>query len=62
MFYSLQITFITYMNCLNSSIKKLLHDNVTKTYKKGLPKLENPIKLEAKNIVKLIKIETTSSI
>ena len=50
------------MNCLNNNIKKLLHDNVTKTYKKGLPELENPIKLEAKNIVKLIKIETTSSI
>ena len=31
--------------------KKLLHDNVTKTYKKAPPKLETSINLEAKNIL-----------
>ena len=36
--------------------KKLLHDNVTKTYKKVPPKLETSINLEAKNIAKLIKL------
>ena len=37
--------------------KKLLHDNVTKTYKKAPPKLETSINLEAKNIAKLINLD-----
>ena len=37
--------------------KKLLHDNVTKTYKKAAPKLETSINLEAKNIAKLINLD-----
>ena len=35
--------------------KKLLGENVTKTYKKTLPKLQRPINLEAKNIATKIK-------
>ena len=37
--------------------KKLLHDNVTKTYKKAPPKLETSINLEAKNIAELINLD-----
>ena len=37
--------------------KKLLHDDVTKTYKKGPPKLETSIDLEAKNIAELINLD-----
>ena len=37
--------------------KKLLHDNVTKKYKKAPPKLETSINLEAKNIAELIHLD-----
>ena len=37
--------------------KKLLHDNVTKTYKKVPSKLETSINLEAKNIAELINLD-----
>ena len=37
--------------------KKLLLENVTKTYKKALPKLEPSINLEAKNIAELINLD-----
>ena len=37
--------------------KKLLHDNVTKTYKKAPTKLETSINLETKNTAKLIKLD-----
>ena len=37
--------------------KKVLHDNVTKTYKKAPPKLETSINLEAKNIAELINLD-----
>ena len=37
--------------------KKLLHDNVTKTYKKAPPKLETSINLEAKSIAQLINLD-----
>ena len=37
--------------------KKLLHGNVTKTYKKAPPKLETSINLEAKNIAELVKLD-----
>ena len=36
---------------------KLLHDNVTKTYKKAPPKLKTSVNLEAKNIAKLINLD-----
>ena len=36
--------------------KKLLHNNVTKTYKKAPPKLETSINLEAKSIAELINL------
>ena len=36
--------------------KKLLHDNVTKTYKNVPPKLKTSINLEAKNITELINL------
>ena len=36
--------------------KKLLHNNVTKTYKKVPPKLETSINLEVKNIAELINL------
>ena len=36
--------------------KTLLHDNITKTYKKASPKLETLINLEAKNIPQLINL------
>ena len=37
--------------------KKLLHDNVTKTYKIAPPKLETSINLEAKKIAELINLD-----
>ena len=37
--------------------KKLLHDNVTKTYKKSPPKWEISINLEVKNISELINLD-----
>ena len=37
--------------------KKLLHDNVAKTYKKETIKLETSINLEAKNIAELINLD-----
>ena len=37
--------------------KKLLHDNVTKTYKKTPPKWEISINLEVKNISELINLD-----
>ena len=37
--------------------KKLLHDSVTKTYKKAPPKSETSINLEAKNIAQLINLD-----
>ena len=37
--------------------RKLLHDNVTKTYKKAPPKLETLINLEAKNIAEFINLD-----
>ena len=38
-------------------VKKLLHENVTKTYKKAPPKLETSINFEAKNIAELINLD-----
>ena len=37
--------------------KKLLHDNIRKTYEKASPKLETSINLEAKNIAELINLD-----
>ena len=37
--------------------KRLLHDNITKTYKKAPPKLEASINLEAKNMAELINLD-----
>ena len=37
--------------------KKLLHDNVTKTYNKAPPKLETSANLEAKDIPELINLD-----
>ena len=37
--------------------KTLLHDNLTKTYKKAAPKLETPINLEAKNMAEVINLD-----
>ena len=42
---------------LEQQHKKLLHDNVTKTYNKAPPKLETSANLEAKDIPELINLD-----
>ena len=42
---------------LPTEYKKLLKDNITKTYKKATPRLEDAINLEAKQIAKDIKLD-----
>ena len=42
--------------------KKLLHDNVTKTYKKAAPKLEISINLEQKTLPSSLTWMTASSV
>ena len=37
--------------------KRLLHENITKTYKKSTKRLDNAIKLEAKHIAENIKLD-----
>ena len=40
-----------------TSYKKSLKDNITRTYKKATPRLEDAINLEAKEIAKCIKLK-----
>ena len=37
--------------------KRLLHENITKTYKKSTKRLENAINMEAKHIAENIKLD-----
>ena len=48
--------------CLNNNIKNILHDNVTKTYKKAPAKFETSVNLKAKTLLNPLNWMTGSSV
>ena len=56
MFSYLQLRLIIYIKHHQNNIKKLLKENVTKTYKKSTKLIEKSINLEAKNIAKKLDL------